>query len=165
MTVSLTFIQNIIDVFYFIFRFIFTNRKESRLYTIPKTDQIKELVSAIENRVIRCPECRNVMADLGKDFKAPKKSAVKEWKIVESLFKTGKCFHSCGCDGIGYIPKNPKDYEMYLKTVMKDYQESLVSCQKRSMDEFPDKIDEINYWSGQIQKIKTEIIDNKFEVV
>lgn len=105
------------------------------------------------------------MADLGKDFKAPKKTAVKEWKIIESLFKTGKYFHTCGCDGIGYIPKNPNDYKIYLKTILQSYEESLISCQNKPIEEFTDKNEEINYWSDKIQKIKTEITDNKFKEV
>ncbi|GEJ46399.1 hypothetical protein [Chryseobacterium sp. ON_d1] len=144
---------------------VFVNRKESRLFKLPNTEEGKELVSTLENRVIRCPECRSIMADLGKDFKAPKKTAAKEWKIIESLFKTGKCFHSCGCDGIGYIPKNPMDYQVYLKTILQDYQVSLTACQKIPIEEFPDKAEEIKYWSDRIQRIKTEIIDNKFEIM
>lgn len=140
-------------------------RRVGYLFTKTETEELQKIVSEIENRTIKCPECSNVMADLGKDFKAPKKTAVKEWKIIESLFKTGKCFHTCGCDGIGYIPKNPNDYEMYLKNILQSYQESLISCQNKPIEEFPDKNEEINYWSEKIQKIKSEISDNNFEKV
>lgn len=51
---------------------------------------------------------------------------------------------------------------MYLKTILQSYQESLISCQNKSIEEFPDKNEEINYWSDKIQKVKTEIADNKF---
>lgn len=140
-------------------------RKVGPVFTKTKTEELKELVSEIESRSITCPECRNIMADLGKDFKAPKKTAVKEWKIVESLFKTGKCFHSCGCDGIGYIPKNTNDYAIYLKTILQTYEEYLISYQNMSIIECHDKNERINYWSENIQKVKTEIIDNKFDTV
>lgn len=140
-------------------------RKVGYVFTKAEAKELEKIVSDIENRTVKCPECSSVMADLGKDFKAPKKTAVKEWKIVESLFKTGKCFHSCGCDGIGYIPKNPKDYETYLNDVLKTYQEHLASCQKNSIEEFPKKNEEINYWSDKIQIIKTEIRDSKFEII
>jgi hypothetical protein len=135
------------------------------VFTKTETKELQKIVSEIENRAIKCPECTSMMADLGKDFKAPKKTAVKEWKIIEGLFKTGKCFHSCGCDGIGYIPKNPKDYEMYLKNILQSYQESLISCQNKPIEEFLDKNEKINYWSEKIQKIKSEISDNNFEKV
>lgn len=142
-----------------------TIRKVGYLFTKTETAKLQKIVSEIENRTINCPECSNAMADLGKDFKAPKKSAVKEWKIIESLFKTGKCFRTCGCDGIGYIPKNPKDYEIYLKATLRSYQESLISCQNNSIEELPAKNEQINYWSNKILKIKSEITDNNFEKV
>ncbi|MBB6331505.1 DNA-directed RNA polymerase subunit RPC12/RpoP [Chryseobacterium sediminis] len=138
--------------------------KIGHVFTKAETKELQKIISDIENRTIKCPECSNVMADLGKDFKAPKKTAVKEWKIIESLFKTGKCFHSCGCDGIGYIPKSPNDYETYLNEILKTYQEYLAACQNISMEECSNKSEEVNYWSDKIQAIKTEIIDNKFEI-
>jgi len=139
--------------------------KIGHVFTKAQTKELQKIVSEIENRTIKCPECTSVMADLGKDFRAPKKTAVKEWKIIEGLFKTGKCFHSCGFDGIGYIPKNPKDYETYLNDILKTYQEYLAACQKTPIEECPEKIEEIKYWSGNIQKIKNEIIDNRFEIM
>ncbi|WP_278351949.1 hypothetical protein [Chryseobacterium gleum] len=141
-----------------------TIRNVGYVFTKVETKELQKIVSEIENRTIKCPECSNMMADLGKDFKAPKKIAVKEWKIIESLFKTGKCFHSCGCDGIGYIPENPEDYEAYLNNMLKTYQDYLAACQKTLIEECPGKNDEIKYWSDNIQKIKTEIIGNRFEI-
>lgn len=134
-------------------------------FTKAGTQELEKIVSEIENRTIKCPECSSMMADMGKDFKAPKKTALKEWKIIESLFKTGKCFHSCGCDGIGYIPENPKDYETYLNNILKTFQEYLAACQKTPIEKCPEKNEEIKYWSDNIQKIKTEIIDNRFEII
>ncbi|NIF04274.1 hypothetical protein F3J23_02375 [Chryseobacterium sp. Tr-659] len=138
-------------------------RRIGYVFTKTETEELQKIVSEIENRTIKCPECSNIMADLGKDFKAPKKTAIKEWKIIEGLFKTGKCFHTCGCEGIGYIPKSPGDYKIYLKTMLQSYQESLISCQNKPIETFPDKNEEINYWSDKILKIKTEIIENTFE--
>lgn len=133
-------------------------RKVGALFTKAQCDQLDGLISEIESRIIKCPECSSTMADLGKDFKAPPKTAVKEWKIIESLFKIGKSFHSCGCDGIGYIPQNPKDYEIYLKAALHSYQESLASYQNRSIEECADKMEAVNYWSDKITNIKDEMI-------
>ncbi|MEF9476489.1 hypothetical protein ACR1PO_08000 [Chryseobacterium sp. RRHN12] len=47
---------------------------------------------------------------------------------------------------------------------MKTYQEYLAACQKTPIEECSGKKDEIEYWSDNIQKIKTEIIDNRFEI-
>jgi DNA-directed RNA polymerase subunit RPC12/RpoP len=126
--------------------------------------KLSELYNEIENRLIKCPECGNVMADLGRELKAPKKTAVKEWKIIEGLYKIGKHFHTCGCDGIGYIPQNPKDYEVYLKNMLEEYRKHLISEQNKTESEVPDKMERINYWVEKISKIKTEIISQKFEL-
>lgn len=54
---------------------------------------------------------------------------------------------------------------MYLKNILQSYQESLISCQNKPIEEFLDKNEKINYWSEKIQKIKSEISDNNFEKV
>lgn len=140
------------------------NKKTSRLFVKQNNRKLSELMDEIENRPVKCPECGNLMADLGLDFKAPKKTAVKEWKIVESLFKIGKSFHTCGCYGIGYIPQNPKDYEAYLKRILEEYENILVSYQNKTEIECTDKMERINYWSERISKIRSEIINQKFEI-
>lgn len=139
-------------------------RKVGPIFTKKERNKLDELISEIENRPIKCPKCGNVMADLGREFKAPKKTAIKEWKIIEGLYKIGKVFHTCGCDGIGYIPQNPKDYEVYLRNILEGYQNHLISCQKNTLTEFPDKIERANYWESQILKIKSEMISQKFIV-
>ena len=139
-------------------------QKVGQVFTKKERNKLEELISEIENRSIKCPECGNLMADLGRDFKAPKKTAIKEWKIVEGLYKTGKVFHTCGCDGIGYIPQNLKDYEVYLRNMLKEYQNYLVTCQNVTEAEFPDKMERVNYWTNKISKIKTEMINQRFDV-
>lgn len=140
-------------------------RKVGQVFTKKERNKLDELIFEIENRPIKCPECGSLMADLGRDFKAPKKTATKEWKIIEGLYQIGKVFHTCGCDGIGYIPQNSKDYEVYLKNRLEEYQGNLVSYQNLSKTEFPDKIERTNYWAHQILKIKVEMVNQKFIVV
>ena len=135
-----------------------TIRNVGDVFTKAKKEELDELTKEIKSRQIKCPECGNLMADLGKDFKAPKKTAVKEWKIVEGLFRIGRCFHSCGCDGIGYIPQKPADYEQYLKSVLNEYESYIVSSQSKTEKEFPERREYINFWSEKICDIKAEII-------
>ncbi|MGN7705930.1 hypothetical protein [Chryseobacterium sp. 22543] len=52
-------------------------RKVGHVFTKAETKELEKMVSDIENRTVKCPECSNVMADLGKDFKAPKKQQSK----------------------------------------------------------------------------------------
>lgn len=89
------------------------------------TERVKTLIEKYESRVEKCPECASPMADLGLDFKAPKKTKVEEWAVIKGLFRTGKAFYACGCDGIGYIPKNEKEYREYLLQNRECYQKHL----------------------------------------
>lgn len=54
-------------------------------------------------REIVCPDCSKPMTDMGLDFKAPRKTAAKAWKILEILAHEGFTFHGCGCD-VGFTP-------------------------------------------------------------
>lgn len=58
-----------------------------------------------ERRICKCPQCGEEMADMGLDFKAPKNSDVKQWRKVEILYQHDFTFHSCGCCGPGFRPK------------------------------------------------------------
>jgi len=113
------------------------------------------------DREIKCPQCGNYMADLGLDFKSPKQTAVKEWRIIEGLYTIGKSFYSCGCNGIGYIPQNPNDYEAYLQNVLKGYQEQIAFLQNKPLSECRDKAEQVRYWSDQVQTIKAELLRQK----
>ncbi len=98
---------------------------KSRKFRSENAEKVKYLTEKYKSRKERCPECGNLMTDLGLDFKAPKKEKVKEWKMVRGLYRSGKTFYSCGCDGIGFIPKNEKDYKEYLLKNRNYYQTRL----------------------------------------
>jgi hypothetical protein len=44
------------------------------------------------------------MADLGKDFKAPRRRNAAQWRKIEILVAAGITFDSCGCSGPGPRP-------------------------------------------------------------
>ncbi|MCP4647574.1 MAG: hypothetical protein GY852_07545 [bacterium] len=44
------------------------------------------------------------MANMGLDFRVPKRTAKEAWKVIEILYDEGYAFHGCGCDAGGYIP-------------------------------------------------------------
>jgi len=54
-------------------------------------------------REIVCPDCSKPMTDMGLDFKAPRKSDIEAWKILEILAQNGFTFHGCGCY-VGFKP-------------------------------------------------------------
>lgn len=63
----------------------------------------------------KCPQCGKLTADMGLDFKSPKKSDLKSWKYLKDLFTVGVTFHSCGCNGPGYIPQDKEALIKYLQ--------------------------------------------------
>lgn len=70
--------------------------KQTSGYELSETDN--------QNRKYKCPQCGEIMKDMGHDFKAPKQSNIKQWAKVEILFNNGFTYHSCGCGGPGYRP-------------------------------------------------------------
>ncbi|MFS0553950.1 hypothetical protein [Brevibacillus sp. 179-C9.3 HS] len=62
-----------------------------------------------------CPQCGELMKDMGHDFKAPKQTDVKQWKKVEILFQHGFTYHSCGCGGPGYRPAQLNEVNAFLE--------------------------------------------------
>lgn len=59
---------------------------------------MKQIGNTYFNRVVKCPQCQNHMADLGLDFKIPPMNDDRKWKIIGGLFKIGKsgfCKQDC----------------------------------------------------------------------
>lgn len=119
--------------------------KNSKKFRKQNPERALYLTEKYKNRKEKCPECGELMADLGLDFKAPKKNQVKEWDIIKGLHKSGKTFYSCGCDGIGYIPKNKDAYKDYLIKNRTYYQKRLENRDLISSNEnLNDYIDRFN---------------------
>ncbi len=74
----------------------------------------------------RCPECGNMLADMGLDFKSPAKDDHKQWAHIRNLYTVGITFHSCGCSGPGYIPQDRKAIINYLEKIRSEYMHALV---------------------------------------
>ncbi len=62
--------------------------------------------NAVSNLDAKCPQCGDLMADMGLDFASPKKGKTKEWEHLKSLYSVGINFYICGCNGPGYIPNS-----------------------------------------------------------
>jgi hypothetical protein len=79
----------------------------------------------IQEKPAICPECSSVMADMGLDFKSPKKKDTKAWNHIATLYSVGVTFHSCGCSGPGYIPNDKeqlKDHFIGIKNTYLEHQ-------------------------------------------
>jgi hypothetical protein len=42
-----------------------------------------------------CPRCKKLLVSIGENFRTPKKTDVKKWKILEYLVQEGYDFHIC----------------------------------------------------------------------
>ena len=62
-----------------------------------------------------CPECDQPMADMGLDFKAPRRRDARQWAKVEALFRHGFTYHSCGFCGPGLRPAELRQVEAFLQ--------------------------------------------------
>lgn len=73
----------------------------------------------------RCPQCRKLMANMGLDFAAPPKNDVKKWEHLKNLYQVGITFHSCGCTGPGYIPRDKEQMLQHFEEIKAGYQRHL----------------------------------------
>ena len=98
----------------------------------------RRLLSDIESKndfqltEAKCPECGQLMANMGKDFEAPKKDNVKEWIHIKNLFSVGIIFHSCGCSGPGYIPNTKEKLVEYFEKIIQEYHSNLDFWRQRT---------------------------------
>lgn len=95
-----------------------------------KTFRRRHLSDVSENksgvsRSAKCPECGGTLADMGLDFKSPPKDDEKAWKHISELFVSGITFHSCGCSGPGYIPKDREHLLNHLEKTRDQYVNTL----------------------------------------
>lgn len=118
---------------------------------------MKQIDNTYSNRVVKCPQCQNHMADLGLDFKVPPINDDRKWKIVEGLFKIGKRFYGCGCYSNGYIPGTKSSFKDYLIEMLAQYQAALSNYQQQSTKAVPNKMDAIKYWKKRITQVQSEI--------
>ncbi len=73
-----------------------------------------------EKRIVRCPQCRKPMTNMGWDFKVPKQTDVEQWKKVEVLAQHGYnfqswCFWGEPHKGPGPRPARLRDVEAFLE--------------------------------------------------
>ena len=55
------------------------------------------------------------MIDMGLDFKAPRRTNLREWKRVHLIYQAGQRYHSCGCGGSGVIAPTLRDAKKLLR--------------------------------------------------
>ena len=69
-----------------------------------------------DGREVSCPQCARPMANMGLDFRAPRKTDVEAWEVLSFLYEKGFAFHGCGCNAGCYVPpKKRRDIPAFLK--------------------------------------------------
>lgn len=84
--------------------------KQTNFYELPREVRPERQ----EDRVVKCPQCAKQMVNMGHDFKPPKQNDSKQWLKVKVLYENGFTFHSCGCCGPGFRPKELNDVQAFL---------------------------------------------------
>lgn len=116
----------------------------------------------------KCPQCSDLMANMGLAFESPKKDNVKAWNHIKALYTVGITFHSCGCTGPGYIPKDNEMLLLYLKEILVEYNQQLSFWRNRTepltKSELDREYSKHGYYIGQIPaelRPKTGAISNE----
>lgn len=114
----------------------------------------------------KCPQCGKLMANMGLDFAAPPKDEVKKWEHLRNLYEVGITFHSCGCTGPGYIPRDKEQLLAHFERILSLYHQHLEAFRKRTEPQTQSEKDrDRQYHSAIITSIPREIRGkNPFEV-
>lgn len=113
----------------------------------------------------KCPQCGNLMANMGLDFESPKMSNLKSWKHIKDLYTVGVTFHSCGCMGPGYIPKDKEKLIKFLEEKKSDFVKNLRFWLSRNEPQSSqDLLREKNKNWTELSQIPTNLKSKKGEV-
>lgn len=85
-----------------------------------------------ESVAAKCPQCGELMANMGLDFESPRQSDIKAWQHIQDLHSVGITFHSCGCTGPGYIPNTTDRLVQYLEEILREYHMNLNFWRQRT---------------------------------
>lgn len=108
------------------------------------------------DRPARCPQCGLLMASMGLDFKPPRQTDEKAWELVGKLWEVGVTFHSCGCGGPGYRPREPRAYQEFLRSTLEDYRQQLkrwkegTATTPRALEE---QREAVQSWQARIDRV------------
>ncbi len=138
----------------------------SRVQHHPNTLQRREgelgvTLAEIESRYVdaihKCPECSEPMIDMGLDFKPPRQADTKAWRNLHGMYRVGHAFHTCGCDGPGWIPVSSADYAAYLADRKQRYDVQLNRIQNSDEMDGSQKRDAATYWQSRLAAVDAEL--------
>jgi hypothetical protein len=100
-----------------------------------------------------CPECGGPLASMGLDFKAPRRDDLKGWRLAEELWTVGETFHSCGCSGPGYRPRDLPAYREFLVERRREYLGHLRHWLDRARTDAAASEPAVAHWRGRVANI------------
>ena len=62
-----------------------------------------------------CPSCEGPLYQMGRSFKAPRRSAVRQWEKVQTLYAHGFRFFSYRSYDCAPLPETLRDVEQFLR--------------------------------------------------
>ncbi|CAI2765802.1 hypothetical protein [Flavobacterium collinsii] len=109
----------------------------------------------------KCPQCSELMADMGLDFESPKKDDLKKWEHIKSLYSVGITFHSCGCGGPGYIPNSKEKLIEYFEKMKKTYLKEMDFWRSKIGPEGQKEIainqERLDYWHESVKEVDEKL--------
>jgi hypothetical protein len=135
---------------------LWANKKVLQLRENELGHRLSDLEQEYRNATHKCPECSGQMIDMGLDFKPAKQSDAKAWKTLQGMYRVGHTFHTCGCNGPGWIPKSTSDYRNYLASTKKHYEELLKQVQRTCKLSPEGKKEAAEFWTSRIEAIDRE---------
>ena len=119
--------------------------------------KLRNIESNYYQAVQKCPNCDNQMVNLGLDFKAPKQSNKKAWKIIQGLHRIGTSWHTCGCNGPGYIPQTPAMYQEFLHNEQQEMEANLKKLEHDQTISLERKTEDRKKYKRRIARIQQEM--------
>jgi DNA-directed RNA polymerase subunit RPC12/RpoP len=106
-----------------------------------------------EDRPARCPQCGLLMADMGRDFRPPRQADDRGWTTAEALFSVGVTFHSCGCSGPGYRPRDPRELQAFFVGVHAEYLATLQQWRASDNTTPEARARAVEFWQGRVAAV------------
>jgi hypothetical protein len=111
--------------------------------------------------VSRCPQCGGSMADLGLDFKPPRSSATRVWERIQAAHRLGHHWHTCGCDGPGFVPATGPELIAYLNSRRKLFKANISRLERDDSRSPEQRSSELSDWTGRVRQLELELAQAK----
>jgi hypothetical protein len=140
-------------------------RRLERAYSSPKKraelerssgTTLAELQRDYRKLISRCPQCKRTMVDLGLDFKPPSATAIRSWARIRTMYKLGHAWHTCGCNGPGFIPTDATDYAEYLNNRARHFSRKIRLALDSSSLDAAARAREVQYWTELVSVVHKE---------